>query len=189
MWEDFRLQSLIRLLLVYGRHYCSCQGTVSVQISIIVWAINFLWTTLKFNIMKYSSCEIYSMFKKKKKICDNCNTEYLCGSAGPSFFFFLSSFLPSFLSGFLPPFRCFFTSLRWIWLLNGVLYWLHLFDIWPCCHKQGNPRLWVLLVSPLSLTLFISASASVCLSLLHLWVLHRLVTWPLILQRRICAHG
>lgn len=144
------------------------------------------WNSISWNTL---AVRFIACLKKRKKICVNCNTEYLCGSAGPSFFFFLSSFLPAFLSGFLPPFRCFFTSLRWIWLLNGVLYWLHLFDIWPCCHKQGNPRLWVLLVSPLSLALFISASASVCLSLLHLWVLHRLVTWPLILQRRICAHG
>lgn len=188
MWEDFRLQSLIRLLLVYGRHYCSCQGTVSVQISIIVWAVNFLWTTLKFNIIKYSSSEIYSMLKKKEQNLWQLWHWVSVWVCWP-FFLFLSVFLPSFLSGFLPPFRCFFTSLRWIWLLNGVLYWLHPFDIWPCCHKQGNPRLWVLLVSPLSLAFFLSASASVCLSLLHLWVLHRLVTWPLILQRRICARG
>ena len=73
---------------------------------------------------------------------------------------------------------------RWIWLLNGVLYWLLLFNIWPLCHKQGNPRIWVLFVCPpLSLTGFISLHlARPCL-----WVPHRLVTWPPILPRRICA--
>lgn len=55
-------------------------------------------------------------------------------------FFFLPSFLPYTLSAVIVS--------RWIWLLNGVLYWLWLFNIWPRRHKQGNPGLSVLSAYP-----------------------------------------
>lgn len=48
--------------------------------------------------------------------------------------------------------------------------------------SSSYARLWVLFHYPL-------LSLSVFFSLSCLWVLHRLVTWPLILLRRILAHG
>lgn len=65
-----------------------------------------------------------------------------------------------------------------------MLYWLHPFNIWPRFHKQGNPKLWALLVYPSSPTVWLCLSF---VSLLCLWVLHRSVTWPLILLRRLCV--